>query len=152
MSNKRATIIYNPMSGRPGKRAELVQQMIELLGHGGIEATAKATAGPEDASKLAGEAVAAATNIIIGYGGDGTLNEVIQGIAGSETALAVWPGGTSNVVARDLGVPFGIRQLADMILAGKTRRIALGLARGGRRTGSGSGEPSRKLGTRNPEL
>ena len=131
MSDKRATIIYNPMSGRPGRRAEDVQQMIGLLGRDGIKATAKATTGPDDASKLAGEAVAAETNIIISYGGDGTLNEVIQGIAGSQTALAVWPGGTSNVVARDLGVPFGIRQLADMITAGKTRRIALGLARRG---------------------
>ncbi|HSE35950.1 MAG TPA: diacylglycerol kinase family protein, partial [Blastocatellia bacterium] len=129
MSDKRATIIYNPMSGRPGRRAEDVQRMIGLLGERGIEADAKATAGPGDASKLAREAVAG-VDIVISFGGDGTLNEVIQGMAGSHTALVVWPGGTSNVVARDLEVPFDIKELADMIAAGKTRRIALGLALG----------------------
>lgn len=131
MSHKRATIIYNPMSGRPGRRAEYVRQMIQLLDERGIEAGANATAGPGDASALATEAVAAGTDIIIGYGGDGTLNEVIQGMAGSNTPLAVWPGGTSNVVARDLGVPFEMRQIAEMISNGKTQRIALGLARAG---------------------
>lgn len=119
------------MSGRPGRRAEDVRRMIELLAERGVGAKAHATAGPDDASKLAEEAVAAGADIIISYGGDGTLNEVIQGMAGSQTALAVWPGGTANVVARDLGVPFDIEELADMIAAGKTRRIALGLAKSG---------------------
>ena len=119
------------MSGRPARRAEDVRRMIELLGERGIDAQAHATAGPDDATKLAEEAVAAGADIIISYGGDGTLNEVIQGMARSQTALAVWPGGTSNVIARDLGVPFDIEELADMIAAGKTRRIALGLARAG---------------------
>ena len=118
------------MSGRPGRRAGDVRRMIALLGERGVDAHANATAGPDDATKLAEEAVAAGADIIISFGGDGTLNEVIQGMAGSQTALAVWPGGTSNVVARDLGVPFEIEELADMIAAGKTRRIALGLALG----------------------
>lgn len=156
MSNKRATIIYNPMSGRPGRRAEDVRQMIGLLGDRGIEANAKATTGPGDASKLAEEAVAAGVDIVISFGGDGTVNEVIQGMAGSRTALAVWPGGTSNVVARDLGVPFEIKLLADMIAAAKTSRIALGLATEGSEFGvQGSAlkyiGANPQPGTRNPE-
>ena len=131
MNHKRATIIYNPMSGRPGRRADDVRQMIGRLGKRGIDAASIATAGPDDASKIAKEAVAAGTDVIISYGGDGTLNEVIQGMAGSQTALAVWPGGTSNVVARDLGVPFSIDELVDMIAASKSQRIALGLAKRG---------------------
>ncbi len=119
------------MSGRPARRGEDVRRMIGLLGERGIDAEAHATAGPDDATKLAEEAVEAGADIIISYGGDGTLNEVIQGMAGSQTALAVWPGGTANVVARDLGVPFDIEELADMIAAGKSRRIALGLAKAG---------------------
>ena len=129
MTDRQATIIYNPMSGRPGRRAENVRRMIELLDERGVIASAQATTGPEDAVELAREAVAAGRNIIISYGGDGTLNEVIQGVAGSKTSLAVWAGGTSNVVARDLGVPFGIPELAAVIATGKTRRIALGLAK-----------------------
>ena len=129
MNRKRATIIYNPMSGRPARRAERVRRMIGLLSDRGFDADAHATEGPDDAAQLAGSAVAAGADIIVSYGGDGTLNEVIQGMAESQTALAVWPGGTSNVVARDLGVPFDVEELADMIAAGRTRRIALGLAK-----------------------
>jgi diacylglycerol kinase (ATP) len=156
MSDKRATIIYNPMSGRPGRRSEHVRQMIELLAQRGIEAKATATAGPDDASKLAEEAVAAGTDIVIGYGGDGTLNEVIQGMAGSQTPLAVWPGGTSNVVARDLGVPFEMREIAAMIAAGKAQRIALGLARSGtegnaQRSAPGDVSADPRPGTRNSD-
>jgi diacylglycerol kinase (ATP) len=128
MISKLATIIYNPMSGRPARRAEDVSRMIQLLGERGVVADARATAKPEDATGLAREAVAAGADIVISYGGDGTLNEVVQGLSRSRTALAVWPGGTSNVVARDLGVPFDVVQLADMIAAGNTLRIALGVA------------------------
>ncbi len=131
MNRKRATIIYNPMSGRPARRAERVRRMIGLLSDRGFDAEAHATEGPDDAAKLAGAAVAAGADIIISYGGDGTLNEVIQGMAESQTALAVWPGGTANVVARDLGVPFDVEELANVIAAGRTRRIALGLAQAG---------------------
>lgn len=131
MISKRATIIYNPMSGRPARRAEDVGRMIRLLAERGVVADAHATAKPEDATGLARDAVAAGADIVVSYGGDGTLNEVVQGLSRSHTALAVWPGGTSNVVARDLGVPFDIVQLAGMIAAGKTQRIALGVAERG---------------------
>src|SRR5438552_3927444 len=98
MNPKRATIIYNPTSGRPGRRAEDVREMTRLLSRRGIDADACATSGPEDAARLAKEALARGAGIIISYGGDGTVNEVIQQMAGAEAALAVWPGGTSNVV------------------------------------------------------
>lgn len=132
MNPKRATIIYNPMSGRAGRRAEDVREMAHLLSQRGIESDARATAGPDDAARLAKEALQDGAGIIVGYGGDGTINEVIQEMSGSLATLAVWPGGTSNVVARDLGVPFGPTQIADMIAAGKTIRISLGLARRGK--------------------
>jgi diacylglycerol kinase (ATP) len=155
MNSRRATIVYNPMSGRPARRDEGVRRMIRLLGERGIIADARATGQPEDATRFAREAVADRADIVISYGGDGTLNEVIQEMAGSRTALAVWPGGTSNVIARDLGVPFDVVQLADMIAAGNTKRIALGLARKGsafRVPGSEFGvQPATDPGTLNPE-
>ncbi|HJQ23249.1 MAG TPA: diacylglycerol kinase family protein [Blastocatellia bacterium] len=129
MPQQRAVIIYNPMSGRAGSRAENARRMIALLSARGIEAEAQATAAPDDATRLAREAVSRGVETIISYGGDGTLNEVIQGVARSSVALAVWPGGTSNVVARDLLMPFSADALADVIAARKTRRVTLGLAR-----------------------
>ena len=131
MPQQRAVIIYNPMSGRAGRRAEDARHMTGLLAARGIEAEACATAGPDDATRLAREAVNQGVGLVISYGGDGTLNEVIQGMAEHRAALAVWPGGTSNVVARDLAMPFAMERIADVIAAGKTTRIALGLARRG---------------------
>src|ERR1044072_7600651 len=108
MTVRQATIIYNPMSGRPSRRAEDVRQMIGILEQRGISAESRATTGPDDATRLARESAAAGFDIVVGYGGDGTLNEIIQGMVGSLARLAVWPGGTSNVVARDLRMPFDI--------------------------------------------
>src|SRR5690242_2679020 len=136
MPRQRAVIIYNPMSGRHGRRAEDAQRMIGLLEARGIQTQAHATSGPDDATRLAREAVNNGIEMIISYGGDGTLNEVIQGLARSQTTLAVWPGGTSNVVARDLEMPFAIERIAEVIAAGRTKRIALGLA-----AGAGGREP-----------
>lgn len=128
MTGRRATIIYNLMSGRPARRAEEVRRMTGLLDARGIAVDSRATAGPDDATRLAREAVAGGVDVIVSYGGDGTLNEIIQGMVGSRAALAVWPGGTANVAARDLGIPFDVNRLADVIAKGKTKRIALGLA------------------------
>jgi diacylglycerol kinase (ATP) len=128
MTQRRATIIYNPASGRPGKRTENAQEMARLLGERGIETETRATRAPEDATRLAGEAIESGATILVSYGGDGTLNEVIQAMAGREVVLAVWAGGTANVVARDLHLPKDGTRLAEVIAAGKTRRIALGLA------------------------
>ncbi len=86
------------------------------------------TVGPLSATRLAAEAVEAGATTIVSYGGDGTANEVVQAIAGSDVALAVWPGGTANVIARDLGVPFGLERLADLIASGRATRIPLGRA------------------------
>jgi diacylglycerol kinase (ATP) len=128
MTEKKATIIYNPMSGRQGKRAEQAAEMVRLLNERGVMADAKATSAPDDATRLTGEAIANGSNIIISYGGDGTLNEVIQAMVGSDAVLGVWAGGTANVVARDLNLPRHTKHLADVIAGGKTRRIALGYA------------------------
>ena len=129
MARRQATIIYNPMSGRPARRADNARRMAELLAARGIQSEARATAGPDDATRLAREAVNNGSDIIISYGGDGTLNEVLQGIVGTRAALAVWAGGTANVVARDLCLPTDVDRLAEVIAAGKTSRITLGLAR-----------------------
>jgi len=131
MARRRATIIFNPMSGRPGRRAERAQEMVRLLGERGIDAEARATTAPNDATRLAREAIEGGADIIISYGGDGTLNETLQAMIGSGAALAVWPGGTANVVALDLGMPSDIRALADVIAGGKSSRIAVGVARAG---------------------
>ncbi len=144
MSIRRATIIYNPMSGRPARRAENARAMIELLKARGIEAAAQATAGPDDATRIARDRVASGDDLILSYGGDGTLNEVLQGMAGGPAALAVWPGGTANVVAVDIGMPVRLNEIADVIAAGKIKRVTLGVtSANGASDQTPSAEPSR---------
>ena len=129
MAQKSAAIIYNPKSGRPRSRDAAIRRMIELLGARDVAADARPTSGPNHASRLADEAVQDGVDIVISYGGDGTLNEVIQGMIGSNTKLAIWPGGTANVAAHDLKLPSKLESLAAIISNGKTSRIAAGLAR-----------------------
>jgi YegS/Rv2252/BmrU family lipid kinase len=131
MARKRATIIFNPASGRSGSRAEDAQLMAQLLDKRGIDTKACATRGPNDATEIAREAVRSGADMIVSYGGDGTLNEVIQAMANTQTQLAVWAGGTANVVAVDLEMPKDINKLADVIAAGREKRISLGVVRAG---------------------
>jgi diacylglycerol kinase family enzyme len=86
------------------------------------------------ATRFAHDAARRGVDVVIGYGGDGTLNEVATGIAGTDTALGVLPGGSTNVFARTLGMPndpvAAVELLADGIDAGNLRPIGLGRVNG----------------------
>lgn len=128
MAEHSAVLIFNPMSGRSGRRASDALEMKGLLQGRGIDVELKPTRSPRDATTLAQESLVAGCELIICYGGDGTINEVVQAVAYSKARLAIWAGGTSNVVARDLGLPFSPTELADVIVRGKTVRVSLGVA------------------------
>ncbi|MCU0259870.1 MAG: hypothetical protein MUE78_02520 [Ilumatobacteraceae bacterium] len=86
------------------------------------------------ATRFAADAARRGVDVVIGYGGDGTLNEVTTGIAGSDTALGVLPGGSTNVFARILGMPndpvAAVEHLAAGIDAADIRPIGLGRVNG----------------------
>src|SRR5262245_34643668 len=148
MAGKRGIIIFNPIAGRPARRLADAVAKQQALSARGIDLEPQPTRGPDYATQLAAQAVADGADLVVCYGGDGTINEVIQALARSQTSLAVWPGGTSNVIARELGMPFDIASLARVIAAGKTMRIALGRATKGveatddEKSKIGSGGPS----------
>lgn len=86
------------------------------------------------ATRLALGAASAGTEVVVVLGGDGTLNEAANGLAGSATALAALPGGSTNVFARTIGLPndpieaTGV--LLDALAAGNVRRVGLGSVNG----------------------
>lgn len=84
------------------------------------------------ATRFAHDAARRGIDVVVGFGGDGTLNEVATGIAGTDTALGVLPGGSTNVFARTLGMPNDPVRAADFLAAGidagDLRPIGLGRA------------------------
>src|SRR5690554_5614581 len=125
----RARLIYNPTSGREEMKKKL-SDILQRLEQGGIETSTHATIGEGDAERAAAEAVDRGFDIIIAAGGDGTLYEVINGMAGKENRpkLGIIPLGTTNDFARALGIPKFWEFACDLIIAQNTRSIDVGKA------------------------
>jgi len=91
-------------------------------------ATIAATTERGEAKALAAQAVKRGFRTIVAAGGDGTVNEVVNGIAGSDVALGVLPVGTMNVFAAEIGLPNKLKDAWRVILAGHTRKVDLARA------------------------
>lgn len=128
---KRATLIYNPVAGRnPSRRAKQIHETREVLQKFGLDVKLARTTGAGSATELARAAASAGDDIIFACGGDGTINEVINGMCASNSALAILPGGTANILAKELGLPHHPVRAARALPTLKPRRIALGCATG----------------------
>jgi diacylglycerol kinase (ATP) len=130
-TNGRRTVrlIANPNAGRGGaRRAAEIARFCELLKRHGVEAEVALTREPNDATRLAREAVAEGAREIVVSGGDGTINEALQSIVGTNVRLAVLPAGTANVLARELSLPFDVERAAALVARGATRKVYAGLA------------------------
>lgn len=123
-----ALLIYNPTSGRRRERrfAE-IEQAVRLLKDAGMSVELAPTTGPASATQIAGQAVEQRRGMVIACGGDGTINEIVNGLAHSRVPMAVLPAGTANVLAKELRIPWDIPHAARLIPSGTVRRIALGL-------------------------
>ena len=101
---KRATLIYNPRAGQLNGLAK-VEPAADVWRAAGWRVALEPTRGPGHATELARAAAAAGVGVVLAAGGDGTLGQVADGLAGSETALAPLPMGTANALARELRLP-----------------------------------------------
>jgi YegS/Rv2252/BmrU family lipid kinase len=127
-----AVIIANPTSGIVGfpHQNRHFEETLTFLRKQGWKAELWYTKSAGEGEALARKAVKQQVNLVIAAGGDGTINEIIQGLAGSETALGVLPGGTVNVWARELGIPLDDTGARNVLVHGQTRRIDLGCVNG----------------------
>lgn len=126
---RRARLIYNPTSGREEMKRRLAD-VLQRLDTAGIETSCHATTGEGDATHAAADAVNRGYDMIIAAGGDGTLNEVVNGMAGKEDLppLGIFPVGTTNDFARALGIPRYWEDYCDLVIRNVTRPIDVGQA------------------------
>lgn len=123
-----AIMIANPTSGSYIQYIYQLEEALSFLRYHGWQVELKLTQAAGDAQRLAREAVEQHIDVVIAVGGDGTINEIIQALAGSETALGVLPGGTANVWAREVGIPLDVSGAREVLVHGQRRRIDLGRA------------------------
>ncbi len=129
MDQRKAVLISNPNAGRGGShRAAEIERFCDLLKAGNLQVELMNTEAAGDATRLAAEAAAKGATDVIVSGGDGTINEALQGLVGTNTRLAIWPRGTANVLAYDLKFPVKLELAAEAIVRKKTRRIHIGCA------------------------
>ena len=128
-----ALLIHNPNAGSGGNaRRTKVDEARRILESRGIQADLQETTAPGEAIEIAKRATTDGRQLVIACGGDGTINEVVNGLAGSQNGhrvpLALLPAGTANVLAKELELSWDIPKAAEQLASGKVREIALGLA------------------------
>jgi diacylglycerol kinase (ATP) len=113
-------IIFNPTAGSVADASRILAELKQLR-PSGVSVTKKRG----DAEKCSRQAVRAGRRYIVAAGGDGTLNEVVNGIVGAahRPRIGLLPLGTGNDFARTLGLPFSLEENIDILRAGKTRTI-----------------------------
>jgi len=117
-------LISNPTAKKASERKVALASY--YLQSKGFEVEVFFTDKKGDAEKLARKAARKSPHLIIAGGGDGTINEVINGIAGTQTPMAVMPLGTTNVLAKELGIPENIKKAMEAAVRGNPRVVSLG--------------------------
>jgi diacylglycerol kinase (ATP) len=121
-------VIFNPAAGR--RRASALWRVLDLLSASGVRLELAETQHAGHATILAREAAAAGVPLVVAAGGDGTIAEVANGLAGSAARLGVIPLGTANVLAHELHLPFAPRAVAAALAFGRTCTLWPGIASG----------------------
>ncbi len=126
----RYLVIHNPVSGR--RRGAFLSDVLSEMSAAGCAVELYHTTAAGDAERRARDVDDDAFDGIVVAGGDGTINETINGLGSSSLPLGIIPMGTANVLAAELGLPISARAVADVLVQGKRRRIYLGNASGRR--------------------
>src|SRR5947208_5863947 len=111
--SRRMLIIVDPYATTVSDR---LKNLVVYALRGSYEVDAIDTEAREHATELTREAAAAGYDVVVAFGGDGTVNEAANGLAGSETPLTCLPGGRTNVYCRMLGIPADVVDATEHLL------------------------------------
>ena len=135
-SMRQALLLYNPTAGRLPIQL-FIGGIIRPLRSAGWKIEVVETISGRDATRMAREAARQKYEAVFAIGGDGTVGQVATGLMKSDTALAVLPGGTSNVWARELGLytfdwlhPRALQKNARLLARAPVRRVDVGTCNG----------------------
>jgi diacylglycerol kinase family enzyme len=128
---KRMLVIINPVAT---KMSDRVKTLVVYALQGRYDVTTRETTAKGDAIGISREAAAEGYDIVVTFGGDGTVNEAANGLAGTDTALSPLPGGSNNVVAKLLGIPTDLVDATEHLLGiadrWEPRTVDLGMVNG----------------------
>ena len=120
-------LIYNPTAGKLKRNNQrILHRTIEALSQVGLTVAPVATTGAGTAAALARTAIDRGADLIIAFGGDGTINEVANGVIGSDVPLALLPGGTANCLGIETGMGTNPVRAAARLVDCVPRKIAAG--------------------------
>ncbi|MEZ4670816.1 MAG: diacylglycerol kinase family lipid kinase [Anaerolineae bacterium] len=114
VENRKLMVIINPAAGVDRPILGLLNTAMQSAG---MQWDVRITHKAGDAQRVAKEAAAEGWNIIAAHGGDGTVTEVAEGLRGTESILAIFPGGTGNAMAGELGIPVDLAGAIDLVTA-----------------------------------
>ena len=128
---KRMLVIINPVAT---KMTDRVKSLVVYALQGRYEVTTRETEAKGHAIELSREAAVDGYDVVVTFGGDGTVNEAANGLAGTATALSPLPGGSNNVVAKLLGIPTDVVDATEHLLGvadrWEPRTVDLGMVNG----------------------
>jgi len=137
-------LIVNPVAGR-GAGERVIPRIVRLLREHGLSFDLARTERPWHAAELARQAVVSGYRTVVAVGGDGTSNEVLNGLMAAreagegEATMGVLCVGTGNDFAYGMGIPLDLEEGCATLARGRTRRVDVGHARGFRYFGNGIG-------------
>jgi YegS/Rv2252/BmrU family lipid kinase len=117
-------LIANPGAGR-GRSPDLVARIVNAFKRKGVRFDLELTKGPADAARIARDAVKD-HDVIVGIGGDGTINEIVPALLFSTRPFGIVPAGTGNDFIKSLNIPNHIDKAVEIVIRGKTKVIDAG--------------------------
>jgi len=123
---RQPVLIYNPYAGKIRRNPGTLQRTTAALARANVNPRVVATDAAGHATLLARLAAEQGADLVLVLGGDGTVNEVVNGLAYSDVALGVLPAGTANVLAMELGLGSHLDRATARLALSSPRRIALG--------------------------
>jgi diacylglycerol kinase (ATP) len=125
---KRGFLIFNPSSGTGIKSNQDVSRIVREFEKAGIDIAPSPTEPEFSTQHQVKELMKESPDLIVSWGGDGTINEVVNGMYPSSVPLGILSGGTANLLIKEMGIPTEIHSAIQLISKGKTRSITIGQA------------------------